>query len=118
MWTASGVKRSPSIVRHCVIKRGKPYDAVVRLLEPPQVLARMQDNRSLQRQERHMVFIPAQGVQGQPGLQSEFQDSQGYTEPCLEKPNKIEQTDKKIITLSRNNENVKMVHLGMVWQLF
>jgi hypothetical protein len=26
------------------------------------------------------------GVQGQPGLQSEFQDSQGYTEkPCLEK---------------------------------
>jgi hypothetical protein len=26
-------------------------------------------------------------VQGQPGLQSEFQDSQGYTEkPCLEKP--------------------------------
>ena len=29
------------------------------------------------------------GVQGQPGLQSEFQDSQGYTEkPCLEKQNK------------------------------
>jgi hypothetical protein len=27
------------------------------------------------------------GVRGQPGLQSEFQDSQGYTEkPCLEKP--------------------------------
>jgi hypothetical protein len=27
-------------------------------------------------------------VWGQPGLQSEFQDSQGYTEkPCLEKPN-------------------------------
>jgi hypothetical protein len=26
-------------------------------------------------------------VQGQPGLQSEFQDSQGYTEkPCLKKP--------------------------------
>jgi hypothetical protein len=26
------------------------------------------------------------GVRGQPGLQSEFQDSQGYTEkPCLEK---------------------------------
>jgi hypothetical protein len=25
--------------------------------------------------------------QGQPGLQSEFQDTQGYTEkPCLEKP--------------------------------
>ena len=28
-------------------------------------------------------------VQGQPGLLSEFQDSQGYTEkPCLEKPKK------------------------------
>jgi hypothetical protein len=40
-------------------------------------------------------LIPALGrqrqadfwVRGQPGLQSEFQDSQGYTEkPCLEKP--------------------------------
>jgi hypothetical protein len=28
-------------------------------------------------------------VQGQPGLQSEFQDSQGYTEkPCIEKSKK------------------------------
>jgi hypothetical protein len=28
-------------------------------------------------------------VQGQPGLQSEFQDSQGYTEkPCLKKKKK------------------------------
>ena len=42
----------------------------------------------------HMPLIPALGrqrqadfwVQGQPGLQSEFQYSQGYTEkPCLEK---------------------------------
>jgi hypothetical protein len=41
-----------------------------------------------------MPLIPALGrqsqadfwVRGQPGLQSEFQDSQGYTEkPCLEK---------------------------------
>jgi hypothetical protein len=32
----------------------------------------------------------AGGVQGQPGLQSEFQDSQGYTEkPYLEKPKKL-----------------------------
>jgi hypothetical protein len=32
-------------------------------------------------------------VQGQPGLQSEFQDSQGYTEkPCLEKQNKTTTT--------------------------
>jgi hypothetical protein len=44
-----------------------------------------------------MPLIPALGrqrqanfwVRGQPGLQSEFQDSQGYTEkPCLEKQNK------------------------------
>jgi len=43
----------------------------------------------------HTLLIPALGrqrqadvwVQGQPGLQSEFQDSQGYTEKhCLEKP--------------------------------
>jgi hypothetical protein len=44
-----------------------------------------------------MPLIPAIGrqkqadfwVRGQPGLQSEFQDSQDYTEkPCLEKPKK------------------------------
>jgi hypothetical protein len=34
-------------------------------------------------------------VQGQPGLQSEFQDSQGYTvKPYLEKP-KVEEKKKK-----------------------
>jgi hypothetical protein len=33
-------------------------------------------------------------AQGQPGLQNDFQDSQGYTEkPCLEKP-KNKQTNK------------------------
>jgi hypothetical protein len=45
----------------------------------------------------HMPLIPALGrqrqkdfwVRGQPGLQSELQDSQGYTEkPYLEKPKK------------------------------
>jgi hypothetical protein len=49
------------------------------------------------RQWWHMPLMPAPGRQrqadfwarGQPGLQSEFQDSQGYTEkPCLEKNNK------------------------------
>ena len=49
----------------------------------------------------HMPLIPAFGrqrqadfwVRGQPGLQSEFQDSQGYTEkPCLE--NKTKQQKK------------------------
>ena len=48
-----------------------------------------------------MPLIPALGrqrqadfwVQGQPGLQSEFQDSQGYTEKsCLEKPKPTNQT--------------------------
>jgi hypothetical protein len=34
-------------------------------------------------------------IRGQPGLQSEFQDSQGYTEkPCLEKQNKTTTTTK------------------------
>jgi hypothetical protein len=51
----------------------------------------------------HTPLIPALGrqrqvdfwVQGQPSLQSEFQDSQGYTEkPCLEKP-KNQKTNKK-----------------------
>jgi hypothetical protein len=50
----------------------------------------------------HTPLIPALGrqmqvdfwVRGQPGLQSEFQDSQGYTEkPCLKQTNK--QTNKK-----------------------
>jgi hypothetical protein len=36
------------------------------------------------------------GVRGQPGLQSEFQDSQGYTQkPCLEKQNKTNKQTKK-----------------------
>jgi hypothetical protein len=37
-------------------------------------------------------------IRGQPGLQSEFHDSQGYTEkPCLEKPKKKK---KKSLALS------------------
>jgi hypothetical protein len=40
-------------------------------------------------------------VQGQSGLQSEFQDSQGYTEkPCLEKQNKQKFPIDLIIILS------------------
>jgi hypothetical protein len=35
-------------------------------------------------------------VQGQPSLQSEFQDSQGYTEkPCLERPKKKKKQKQK-----------------------
>jgi hypothetical protein len=50
-----------------------------------------------------MPLIPALGKQrqadfwvwGQPGLQSEFQDSQGYTEePCLQKQNKTNKQKK------------------------
>jgi hypothetical protein len=51
-----------------------------------------------------MPLIPALGrqrqadflVRGQPGLQSEFQDSQGNTEkPCLETPKKKKRKRKK-----------------------
>jgi hypothetical protein len=61
----------------------------------------------LARQWWCMPLIPALGrqrqadfwVRGQPGLQSEFQDSQGYTEkPCLEKQNTIKQN-------KNNNKN-------------
>jgi hypothetical protein len=35
----------------------------------------------------------AGGIRGQPGLQSEFQDSQGYTEePCLKKTTTTKKT--------------------------
>jgi hypothetical protein len=53
------------------------------------------------KKEWHTPLIPALGRQrqadfwarGQPGLQSEFQDSQGYTEkPCLEKENKTKKS--------------------------
>jgi hypothetical protein len=64
-----------------------------------------------------MPLIPALGrqrqedfwVRGQPGLQSEFQDSQGYTEkPCLKKPKqntKNKQTNKQTKTKTKQNNN-------------
>ena len=51
----------------------------------------------------HMPLIPVdksqrQAVQGQPGLRSEFQDSQGYVvRPCLQNKTKNKQTNKKQI---------------------
>ena len=43
-------------------------------------------------------------VRGQPGLQGEFQDSQGYTEkPCLEKQKTNKQTNKT--TRKKEKEN-------------
>ena len=60
-----------------------------------------------------MPLFPALGrqrqanfwVRGQPGLQSEFQDSQGYTEkPCLEKKRKKEKKEKQ--KTQKKKENV------------
>jgi hypothetical protein len=46
---------------------------------------------SLGRQRQADFLVP-----GQPGLQSEFQDSQGYTEkPCLKKPKKKKERNKE-----------------------
>jgi hypothetical protein len=53
-------------------------------------------------------------VQGQPGLQSEVQDSQGYTEkPCLKNPKQKTNTEKKnlemnIGTVMETNKKLKM----------
>jgi hypothetical protein len=61
-------------------------------------------------------LIPALGrqrqadfrVQGQPDLQSEFQDSQGYREkPCLEKQNKNKKQNKKTTPKTKNHEVVQ-----------
>jgi hypothetical protein len=70
-----------------------------------------------------MPLIPALGrqkgrqkqadfwVQGQPGLQSEFQDSQGYTEkPCLEKKTK---QNKRKDSMSLGGES--MANVSAIW---
>jgi hypothetical protein len=45
---------------------------------------------------------------GQPGLQSEFQDSQGYTEkPCLKKQNKTKQNKTKQNKTKQNKNKQK-----------
>ena len=47
-------------------------------------------------------------VQGQPGLQSEFQDSQDYKEkPCLKKPKKKKKKEKK-----RKRKKKMFLHFG------
>ena len=66
------------------------------------------------RQWWHTPLIPALGRQrqvdfwvwGQPGLQSELQDSQGYTEkPCLTPPKK-QKKKKKTKNKNVNEENI------------
>jgi hypothetical protein len=54
-------------------------------------------------------------VRGQPGLQSEFQDSKSYTEkPCLEKQTTNKQTNKqKEDTLTKNNLGEQSVDFGL-----
>jgi hypothetical protein len=68
-----------------------------------------------------MPLIPALGrqrqadfwVRGQPGLQSEFQDSQGYTEkPCLEK------TKQKQQNKNNNNKRVSPTSQGHLSEPF
>ena len=42
---------------------------------------------------------------GQPGLQSEFQDSQGYTEkPCLKNQNKTKQAQQRLCSPFKSHE--------------
>jgi hypothetical protein len=62
-----------------------------------------------------MPLIPALGrqrqadfcIQGQPGLQSEFQDSQGYTEkPCLKKNKKTKTNNNKRQTNKRMSASI------------
>jgi hypothetical protein len=45
-------------------------------------------------------------LSSRPGLQSEFQDSQGYTEkPCLEKQNKTKQNKKQTTTTKKTHSH-------------
>ena len=58
-------------------------------------------NPSTQRQRQADFW-----VRGQPGLQSEFQDSQDYTEkPCLRKKKKIEKKKKEMIKVLSDQRN-------------
>jgi hypothetical protein len=70
-----------------------------------------------------MPLIPALGrqtqvdfwVPGQPGLQSEFQDSQGYTEkPCLKKP-KQSKTKTKQNKTKQNKMNEDVLNFAGKW---
>jgi hypothetical protein len=52
-------------------------------------------------------------IRGQPGLQSEFQDSQGYTEkPCLEKQKQKQKQNK---TKQKSVVTKILKKLGVLW---
>jgi hypothetical protein len=79
--------------------------------DPCQTLQRLLLHKKLQPAGRYWrtPLIPALKrqrqadfwVRGQPGLQSEFQDSQGYTEkPCLEKPKKKKEEEEVVASCS------------------
>jgi hypothetical protein len=62
---------------------------------------------------KNVIIFPALGrqrqadfwVRGQPGLQSEFQDNQGYTEkPCLEKSKQTNKTKQNKTKKNNNNK--------------
>ena len=53
-------------------------------------------------------------VQGQPGLQSEFQDSQDYTEkPCIENKQTNKQTKQTKTNISKKNQQQPSLVLQM-----
>jgi hypothetical protein len=55
---------------------------------------------------------------GQPGLQSEFQDSQGYTEkPCLKKTKTKTKNEKKQTSKQTKKETKELLSLeDTIWQ--
>ena len=54
------------------------------------------------------------GVWGQPGLQSEFQDSQGYTEkPCLKKPKRRQPLEQNANSNNKNNRKQQLLFLNI-----
>ena len=61
--------------------KGDFQNGIWNMYEEPDVVAHTFNSSILEAQGGRFL------VQGQPGLQSEFQDNQGYTEkPCLDKP--------------------------------
>ena len=60
----------------------------------------------------------AGGFPGQPGLQSEFQDSQGYKEkPCLKKQRTNKQTNKKKLPgKGMELESMMLREVSLIWK--